>query len=105
MADLLTEAIRQGIQRRPFAQKLLDRFPEEAAPRKEYGHPDLVEPLSEREVEVLTLMAEGLTYHDIAERLFISVNTVRYHVKGLYGKLGVSSRAEAIARARDLNLI
>jgi len=105
MADLLTEAIRQGIQRRPFAQKLLDRFPEEEAPRKEYGHPDLVEPLSEREVEVLTRMAEGLTYHDIAERLFISVNTVRYHVKGLYGKLGVSSRADAIARARDLNLI
>jgi len=105
MADMLTEAIRQGIQRRPFAQKLLDRFPEEAAPRKEYGHPDLVEPLSEREVEVLTRMAEGLTYHDIAERLFISVNTVRYHVKGLYGKLGVSSRADAIARARDLNLI
>ncbi|MCA9930414.1 MAG: LuxR family transcriptional regulator, partial [Anaerolineales bacterium] len=47
----------------------------------------------------------GLTYNSIAAQLVISVNTVRYHVKGLYGKLGVSTRADAIARARALALL
>ena len=70
-----------------------------------HQHPDLVEPLSTRELEILRLMTQGLTYGDLADRLIISVNTVRYHVKGLYGKLSVSSRAQAIARARTLKLI
>jgi LuxR family maltose regulon positive regulatory protein len=61
--------------------------------------------LSEREREVLRCLADGLTYPAIAERLIISVNTVRYHVKGIYGRLGVSSRAEAIARARETRLL
>jgi LuxR family maltose regulon positive regulatory protein len=61
--------------------------------------------LSKREVEVLRCLAAGLTYNDIAEQLIICVNTVRYHVKGLYGKLGVSSRADAIASAREMNLL
>jgi LuxR family maltose regulon positive regulatory protein len=55
-------------------------------------------------MEVLRLMAEGATYNDIAEKLIVSVNTVRYHVKGLYRKLGVTSRTNAIARARELNV-
>jgi len=61
--------------------------------------------LSERELEVLRCLAAGLTYPGIAERLIISVNTVRHHVKGMYSKLGVSSRAEALARARDMQLL
>ena len=64
----------------------------------------LVEPLSERELEVLRLMAPGLKYKEMAERLFVSVNTIRYHVKNIYGKLGVQSRTLALTRARELGL-
>ena len=90
----------------PFVQTLLDGFPESTPERKEaITHAALVEPLSSREMEVLQLMSAGLTYNSIATQLVISVNTVRYHVKGLYGKLGVSTRADAIARARALALL
>lgn len=65
----------------------------------------LVEPLSERELEVLRLLAEGLRYAEIAERLVVSLNTVRFHVKEIYGKLGVNRLAQAVARARELGLL
>ncbi len=61
--------------------------------------------LTERELEVLRLLAQGYTYHQIAENLVVSVNTVRYHVKGIYGKLGVTKVNQAIAEARRLGLI
>jgi LuxR family maltose regulon positive regulatory protein len=64
-----------------------------------------VEPLTERELEVLRLMAQGLTYEEAAQRLVVSLNTVRFHVKGIYGKLGVDRRAAAIDRARSLGLL
>lgn len=60
----------------------------------------LVEPLSIREVEVLRLLAEGLTYQEIADHLIVSVNTVRFHVKTIYGKLGVDKRLAAVDAAR-----
>ncbi len=61
--------------------------------------------LTERELEVLRLIAEGLKYEEIAGRLFISLNTVRTYVKGIYGKLDVNNRTRAIALARELKLI
>jgi len=61
--------------------------------------------LTEREQEVLRLIAEGLKYEEIAGRLFISLNTVRTYVKGIYGKLNVNNRTRAIALARELKLI
>jgi LuxR family maltose regulon positive regulatory protein len=65
----------------------------------------LIEPLTDRELDVLRLMAEGLKYEEIAGRLFISVNTVRSHVKVIYGKLQVKNRTQAIERARRLQLL
>ena len=65
----------------------------------------LVEPLTQREREVLHLLLEGASNREIARRLVVSVNTVKRHVYNLCGKLGVQSRAQAIARARTLNLL
>jgi LuxR family maltose regulon positive regulatory protein len=65
----------------------------------------LIEPLTDRELDVLRLMAEGLKYKEIAARLFISLNTVRFHVKAIYGKLDVSNRTQAIEMARQLRIL
>ncbi len=65
----------------------------------------LIEPLTDRELDVLRLMVEGLKYEEIAGRLFISVNTVRSHVKVIYGKLAVKNCTQAIERARRLQLL
>jgi LuxR family maltose regulon positive regulatory protein len=65
----------------------------------------LIEPLSERELEVLRLLAGDLSGPDIARQLSVSLNTVRTHTKNIYSKLGVTSRRGAVHHARDLNLI
>jgi LuxR family maltose regulon positive regulatory protein len=61
--------------------------------------------LTQREVEVVRLMAEGLRYKEIAGRLFVSLNTVRFHAKSIYSKLGVNNRTHALVRARELHVI
>jgi LuxR family maltose regulon positive regulatory protein len=66
--------------------------------------PALVDPLSSRELEVLHLIAEGLSNLAIAEKLFLSAGTVKVHIKHIYSKLDVNSRTQAVARLRELNL-
>jgi LuxR family maltose regulon positive regulatory protein len=66
---------------------------------------ELVEPLSERELDVLRLLGGDLGGPDIARQLSVSLNTVRTHTKNIYAKLGVTSRRAAVRQARDLNLI
>ncbi len=73
----------------------------EVAPRPQ----PLVEPLSERELEVLRLIAAGYSNRAIAERLVIALGTVKRHINNIYGKLGVGSRTQAIARANALRLL
>ncbi|MDX1633154.1 MAG: LuxR C-terminal-related transcriptional regulator [Marinobacter sp.] len=65
----------------------------------------LVEPLSQREQEVLALINEGLSNKDIARRMDVAATTVKAHIRNLYGKLDVSRRTEALARARQLKLL
>ena len=65
----------------------------------------LIEPLSARELEVLRLIAEGLSNSEIAQRLFIAPSTVKVHTRNIYGKLGVKSRTQAVARAMALSIL
>src|SRR5690606_6298614 len=73
-----------------------------ATPDRQAG---LVEPLTEREIEVLRLLAEGLPNREIADRLFVSVGTVKRHTHNIYSKLGVSNRTRATIRGRELGLL
>jgi LuxR family maltose regulon positive regulatory protein len=65
---------------------------------------NLIEPLSDRELEVLRLLVAGQSYDEIAQALVISLNTVKTHVKNIYGKLEASNRKEAITKAKELGL-
>jgi LuxR family maltose regulon positive regulatory protein len=66
---------------------------------------ELLEPLSERETEVLRYLPTIMSNADIAGELFVSVNTVKTHLKSIYRKLDTSNRRETVERARDLRLI
>lgn len=69
------------------------------------AHQPAVDPLTERELEVLQLVAEGLSNYDIAVRLFVGVSTVKTHVNRIFSKLGAKSRTQAIAHARERHLL
>ena len=102
MAKLLRQAASQGISPQ-YVAKLLSAFDRTTEPPLPVSQP-LVEPLSERELEVLRLIAAGLSNREIADDLVVGVSTVKKHINNLYGKLGVHSRTQAIARVRDLGL-
>jgi LuxR family maltose regulon positive regulatory protein len=110
MAELLRLAISRNIAPE-YAGKLLAAFTAsvpDATPIDEeqpVNQQMLVEPLSEREIEVLRLMAEGYKYKEIADRLFVSINTVRHHTRHVYDKLDVNNRTQAIGRAKELKLL
>jgi LuxR family maltose regulon positive regulatory protein len=115
MAQLLREAAARGIMP-DYTAKLLAVFEgatkdegrrtrPSAAPAAERPPSALVEPLSERELEVLQLIAEGLTNREIASRLSVSLNTVKVHTRNIYGKLNVHSRTQAIVRSQELGLL
>ncbi|MBS8233145.1 LuxR C-terminal-related transcriptional regulator [Marinobacter salarius] len=69
------------------------------------GNTDLPEPLSQRELEVLDLINQGLANKDIANTMGVAPTTVKAHIRNLYGKLAVGSRTEALAKARELRLL
>lgn len=65
----------------------------------------LIEPLSERELEVLQYLATGMSNQAIADQLFVSLAAVKWHARNIYGKLEVNNRTQAVARARELGLL
>ncbi len=76
-----------------------------SAPYPPLGNSTLVEPLTPRELEVLTLLRGPLSIKEIAHKLHVSYQTVRRHIANLYGKLGVNGRWDAVAKAEELSLI
>ncbi|HLY26181.1 MAG TPA: LuxR C-terminal-related transcriptional regulator, partial [Aggregatilineales bacterium] len=108
MAQLLSEAVARGIMP-DYVGKLLAAFDAEAHKRGAVAElapaPPLLDPLSQREVEVLQLIAQGLSNHEIGERLFLALDTVKGHNRRIYEKLQVQRRTEAVARARELGLL
>jgi LuxR family maltose regulon positive regulatory protein len=65
----------------------------------------LIDPLSDRELELLHLIANGMSNQQVAEELVLTVGTVKWHLSNIYSKLGVNSRTQAVARARELHLL
>ncbi|WP_420630268.1 LuxR C-terminal-related transcriptional regulator [Candidatus Leptofilum sp.] len=120
MAELLSAALGRG-DAPSYVKRLLAAFPTAAAKsihlniQAKIQKPklvqnsaealEIVEPLSERELEVLQRISEGLTNREIAERLYLSLNTVKVHTRNIYGKLGVHNRTQAAAKARELGIL
>jgi LuxR family maltose regulon positive regulatory protein len=107
LAVLLSEVISSGVAR-DYAHRLLDTLDRLATKPESTATPGsspLVEPLTEREVEVLRLMAAGLSNREIAAQLVLAIGTVKAHLHNIYGKLGVRGRTQAAARARELSLL
>jgi LuxR family transcriptional regulator, maltose regulon positive regulatory protein len=105
MRELLSAYLREPAPAHPtYGQRILQSFglTDKAS---DSGHGELIEALTRRELEVLGLISAGDSNQDIAEKLVISVSAVKKHAGNIYGKLGVSSRTQAVARARQLNLL
>ncbi|MFN2183068.1 MAG: LuxR C-terminal-related transcriptional regulator, partial [Anaerolineae bacterium] len=109
MAGLLRQAASRGIAP-AYVARLLAGFDETEPKDVALGLPDhpaqpLVEPLSQREMDVLRLLAAGMSNPEIAEELTVAVSTVRSHCKSIYGKLNVHRRWDAVHRAQELDLL
>jgi LuxR family maltose regulon positive regulatory protein len=103
LVPLLRRAAHRGIAP-GYVARLLSAMADSFGAPPSLAQP-LIEPLSEREIEVLQLLAAGKSNQAIAAELVLSVGTVKAHNSNIYGKLGVRSRTQAVARARKLNLL
>jgi LuxR family maltose regulon positive regulatory protein len=109
---LLQQAVDKNIHS-SYARKLLtslqtmhtDEIVAQASPKMRSKRSSMVEPLSERELEVLRLLASGLAPAEVAKKLYLSPYTLKAHTQNIYAKLAVHSRIEAINKARELNLL
>jgi LuxR family maltose regulon positive regulatory protein len=108
MAELLSIAAAQGI-RPDYVNRLLTAFKGEMKDERPKasvpGSSSLIEPLSQRELEILKLIAQGLSNREIGERLFLALDTIKGYNRKIFDKLQVQSRTEAIACTRELGLL
>ena len=113
MTQLLHQAVSRGITPNYARQLLAAYSPVKSEPVDQSIPPSkirssqspLIEPLSERELEVLQYIAQGFTNQEIADRLYLSLYTVKAHARSIYSKLGVNNRTQAVTRARELGLL
>ena len=95
----------------PYVKRLLAAFARDLDPAgrrdltAQYGQIYQITPLTQRELELLALLAQRLTIDEMAERLVISPNTVKKHVGNIYAKLGVNNRRQAIVKAQEAGLL
>ncbi|MFZ1396830.1 MAG: LuxR C-terminal-related transcriptional regulator [Candidatus Promineifilaceae bacterium] len=109
LARLLYEALSRGIYP-AYVNQLLAAFtatdaPSTPASQTSAADAELLDPLSDRELEVLQLIAEGLTNQEVANRLYLSLHTVKVHARNIFSKLGVKNRTQAVAKGRALGLL
>jgi LuxR family maltose regulon positive regulatory protein len=107
LGKLLRQAAGRGI-KLDYVGRLLAALENEATSGQQASRlaaSSLLEPLSERELEVLRLLTTYLSSTEIAQELVVSASTVRSHIKNIYGKLDVHTRADAVRRARELGLV
>ena len=104
MAAMLQRQKAEGGRQIAYLDKLFNAFPQSLFFNLQSQEP-LVEPLSERELEVLKLIADGATNQQIADQLVVAKSTAKKHVSNIIGKLGVENRTTAVARARELGLV
>ena len=109
MARLLYEALNRGIAP-DYVRRLLQTFPIEEPKQvdpseSQVSESGFIEPLSEREIEVLQFIADGLINQEIATKLFLSLHTVKTHTRNIYSKLNAHNRTEAVARARAMGIL
>jgi LuxR family maltose regulon positive regulatory protein len=114
IAALLAEVANRALLVAGYAARLLEAFPNQGRTTNDKGPnhssaalrpSSLVEPLSDRELEILNLIAAGRSNQEVADTLVIAVSTVKKHINNLYGKLGVQSRTQALVRAREQHLL
>jgi len=106
MHELLREVLSEGMES-DYTTKLIHRIEDETGKynlRKLAHEKDLIDPLSNREIEVLRLLNSDLSVPEISSHLHISVSTLRTHIRNIYGKLGVHSRFEATIKGKTLGL-
>ncbi len=103
MAELLQYAVSKNIHS-PEVNRLLAAFGS-VEQKKSASIPALIEPLTDRELEVLDYLATGMSNQAIAEQLFVSLAAVKWHARNIYGKLEVKNRTQAVAKARELGLL
>jgi LuxR family maltose regulon positive regulatory protein len=106
MRQLLRQVLRKSGEK-DYINALLDAFPkvESEAATVADAETGVTERLNEHEVAILRLVAGGLSNGQIAAKLFLSLNTVKWYMRNIYGKLGANSRVEAVNQARKLNLL
>jgi LuxR family maltose regulon positive regulatory protein len=112
IAEILARPDLPGATSPEYVQRILAAFPASQAAAPKAPEPPgevelaaLIEPLSQREMEILRLICEGCSNQEVAARLVLSPHTVKKHTSNIFSKLGVSSRTQAVARARQLRLL
>jgi LuxR family transcriptional regulator, maltose regulon positive regulatory protein len=100
----LVELVREGTPHRSFVAELIAAF-DRRAPHVAITHSQLLEPLSDREKAILRYLPTMMSNVEIAAELYLSINTVKTHLRHIYRKLGVSRRRDAVERARQLSLL